>query len=321
MKFVQPAMFAIVCFGVFNFAASAQSATWNGGTGQWNKTPTNWTCSYGPCGPPNGSAWSALIGSGNVNSGTPVNSGLIAVSGAGTLTMNDTSLSVNQLNVGAGGGQGIVNIMNGATVGNDGNLSSQIQIGAGAGTTGTMTVSGSSVVMNAVGIGTGGTGTMSLDNSTLTTGFLTIGSRGKLAVGANTTVEAETGFTLQGGELSFMLDSASEYGTFSSNHGTFDGTIDFDFSDGFAPTAGESFALITASGGGDFSGASYQVDGLESGFQYSIQDEPYGLTLVALDNGISTTITSAAPEPGGFWLMLAAGVTLFVVKVQRHKQA
>jgi hypothetical protein len=107
----------------------------------------------------------------------------------------------------------------------------------------------------------------------------------------------------------------------SSNHGTFDGSIDFDFTNGFAPTAGESFALISASGAGDFSGASYHVAGLESGFQYSIQDEPYGLTLVALDNGISTTATSAAPEPGGIWLVFGAGMTLVAVRLRRNKQA
>ena len=93
-----------------------------------------------------------------------------------------------------------------------------------------------------------------------------------------------------------------------SGFGLFDGNIDLDFINGFAPTAGESFDLINALGA-DFSGTTFQIDGLNPGFQYTDTFSNGSFTLVAQNDGTSTSPT---PEPGSFWLLASALLVLLV---------
>jgi hypothetical protein len=88
-----------------------------------------------------------------------------------------------------------------------------------------------------------------------------------------------------------------------SGFGLFQGTVDFNFIDGFAPHMGDSFNLITALLGADFSSATFQIDGLQPGFQYSDAFSNGIFTLTALNDGISS---SATPEPNSLWLVCGA---------------
>jgi hypothetical protein len=87
--------------------------------------------------------------------------------------------------------------------------------------------------------------------------------------------------------------------------GKFDGTIDFDFIDGFAPQMGEMFDLISVLDGADFSNAIFEISGLEPGFQYTATFSDGSFVLTADNDGVSTT---TAPEPGTMGL-LAGGLT------------
>ena len=89
--------------------------------------------------------------------------------------------------------------------------------------------------------------------------------------------------------------------------GLFQGTIDLDFINGFAPKTGDSFDLISALGGANFSGATFAIEGLAPGFQYSDAFSGGQFTVTAENDGVSTT-----PEPGTSWLV---GGMLLIVSV------
>jgi hypothetical protein len=85
------------------------------------------------------------------------------------------------------------------------------------------------------------------------------------------------------------------------------GSIVFDFANGFAPTAGESFDLISAQGGVMVSNTSFVVDGLAAGWDYSISDANGQFLLTALNNGVSAGGgVTGTPEPST-WVMMFAG--------------
>ena len=101
-----------------------------------------------------------------------------------------------------------------------------------------------------------------------------------------------------------------------SGFGEFQGTIDLNFIDGFAPTKGETFDLLNALGGADFSGAKFDVEGLKSGFQFNDTFSDGQFVLVADNNGVST---SATPEPSSVWLLATALVlALFMGALRKN---
>jgi fibronectin-binding autotransporter adhesin len=86
-------------------------------------------------------------------------------------------------------------------------------------------------------------------------------------------------------------------------------TIILDFVDGFAPTAGDVFALFTGSSPPAFEDVTVVVEGLAPGFAFTVpQGNP--LTIMALNDGISTT---GVPEPASLALLGAglAGLLAF----------
>jgi T5SS/PEP-CTERM-associated repeat protein len=103
-----------------------------------------------------------------------------------------------------------------------------------------------------------------------------------------------------------------------SGFGIFNGIIDFEFINGFAPHAGDHFDLITALGGADFSLASFQILGLQPGLDYSDTFNDGRFTLTALNDGVSTT---AAPEPGTLLLLGLALVAMMAVSMQQPRFA
>ena len=74
---------------------------------------------------------------------------------------------------------------------------------------------------------------------------------------------------------------------------------------------GESFDLINALGA-DFSGATIQIEGLEPGFQYMDTFANGQFTLVADNNGVSST-----PEPSSMWLAAAALAVLSLAGLRK----
>jgi hypothetical protein len=103
-----------------------------------------------------------------------------------------------------------------------------------------------------------------------------------------------------------------------SGLGLFDGTIAVDFIDGFAPKMGDSFDLINIVGGADFSGATFKIDGLEPGFLYTDTFSNGSFTLVAQNDGLSTTAT---PEPSSLWLLASALIILPVAVWRKNLKA
>src|ERR1035438_3084423 len=134
-KFSQAALLFGMALLVHPTTGLAQTAIWDGGTGNWFGPPgtTNWFCFVGgfpaPCGPPNGSGWTANIGTGGgspitgtVTLNAPVNlpNGLSLGNGAtGGLVVNSATntLTAGTLNIGfSGPGTSSLSISNGGVV-------------------------------------------------------------------------------------------------------------------------------------------------------------------------------------------------------------
>jgi PEP-CTERM motif len=75
--------------------------------------------------------------------------------------------------------------------------------------------------------------------------------------------------------------------------GTFNGTIDLDFVDGFAPTAGETFDFISMGGLTTPTNATFHVDGLAPGFTFDPMFTSTGFSIEATNDGVPTS----TPEP------------------------
>ena len=155
-----------------NLSPRSGPAIWDGGTGNWFSTPTNWFCIEGgmpvPCGPPDGPQWDVNIGNSGIN-GTvllnmpvTVNSVTLGVAGTGTLDVSGSnSLTTNTTIVGnSAPGSGTLNITGGGLVSDTTGY-----IGALSGSVGSATVTGSGSQWNNSGalyIGDYGQGTLSI---------------------------------------------------------------------------------------------------------------------------------------------------------------
>jgi len=283
----------------------------NGGSGTLNITSGGLVSDAPNC--PACSA--AVIG---YNSGA---NGIVNVSGAGSIWNNSGPVNVGwlgngSLNIASGaqvdtsvlivgsqaGSSGTVAITSGGTLLNNG----LAVIGDVAGSTGDVFIDAATWVnLGLVDIGTAGFGSVSIqDGGQLTASGITVGSNGTLVVDP-ATVDVSGNFTLTPGGLLSLDIAGTAPGSFSQldieGYGYFDGTIDFDFIDGFAPQAGQTFDLIDAAAGADLSSAIIQITGLEPGFQYSEAFSNGELTLTALNNGTSDT-----PEPNSALLFAGA---------------
>jgi T5SS/PEP-CTERM-associated repeat protein len=144
-------------------------------------------------------------------------------------------------------------------------------------------------------IGTGtGPGIVTIkDGGLLTADEIIVGPNGSLIVDPSV-VDADEITLMAGGVLTLDIageGSASVSQLDISGSGLFDGLIVYDFIDGFAPQAGETFDVINTSGSLNISGATIQIDGLAPGFNYSESYVNHELILTAINNGVSL------PEP------------------------
>jgi hypothetical protein len=81
----------------------------------------------------------------------------------------------------------------------------------------------------------------------------------------------------------------------------------FNFMNGFAPVAGNTFDLIRVGGSADFSSAIFGIGGLAPGFEYRFNFDDGTFRLSALNDGV---IATTVPEPGTLWLL---GGALFML--------
>jgi T5SS/PEP-CTERM-associated repeat protein len=170
-------------------------------------------------------------------------------------------------------------------------------VGVSTGSSGSVLLSGGTwTTQGSLSIGTVGTGTVQINNGgVLTAGSLTVGSSGALTV--DPSVVHSGSFTLASGGVLQLAIAGTDPSLYSqldlTGAGSFTGTIEFDFTDGFAPQAGDTFDMINFGSGTNFSGATFLVEGLAPGFEYTEIISDDSLTLEALDDGDP----AAAPEP------------------------
>ena len=335
----------LICLSAFGFDLQAQiteNAIWGGGSGNWFGSGANWVCVASgvtsPCTPPNEPPFlgaNATIGT--VVNGQPIN---------GTVT-TDAPFSLNGLTVGSGA-QGTLNITSAGagsqvsdqavtTVGTQGTLN---VTGGGSlysdsvGLNGVTTVSGGGSVLSGREVYAGGTvqvlnggrisaiypeisGNVTVDGagSSISSGFRSLiidgGSNVTLTNGGSLSVPANTGYLEldAGATLTFGMTGASGNGVVYGP-GVLDGTVDFDFLNGFAPTAGENFTLFDGSQdqffGVNVTDAAFEVTGLAPGFEYQLVSTNSAFELEALNNGVSLTGTSPAPEPASIFFCFVA---------------
>ena len=220
--------------------------------------------------------------------------GFVTVSGAGS------HWNADDLAVGLSG-QGTLTIQNSGQVSD-----ASATVGAGIGSAGDVLVNaGTWTTSGSLDIGINGTGAVTVENGgELSAGSIRVGGNGSLIIDP-AIVDVLGNFKLDANGVLSLDIGGTTAGLFSqldiSGSGLFQGTIDFDFINGFAPTMGESFDLINALGA-DFSHATIQIEGLEPGFQYTDAFANGQFTLVADNNGVSTT----TPEPSSMWLAATA---------------
>jgi T5SS/PEP-CTERM-associated repeat protein len=195
-------------------------------------------------------------------------------------------------------------------------------VGAVSGSTGNVLVdAGTWTNSGALDIGVNGTGVVTIkDKGHLSAVNTTVGSHGSLIIDP-AVVDVLGDFTLlPSGVLQLdiggiTLDLFSQLDI--SGFGRFQGTIDFDFINGFAPTTGESLDLINALGA-DFSGATFTIDGLEPGFLYTDSFSNGSFALVAQNDGVSTTAT---PEPSPVWFLASALIITSIAAWRKNSKA
>jgi T5SS/PEP-CTERM-associated repeat protein len=258
---------------------------------------------------------------------------IVGDAGTGTLRVQNGAVLLNSSDLVVGnksGGNGMLTITGGGQVNNVKGM-----IGGASSSMGTVTVSGVGSQWNNSGslnIGINGTGTLTVENGGLVSagtqanpGTITIGSLGTVDAKGGTlqgnvvndglmdplgTIKLVGNYTQQSGGT-LLLDVAGtgtgQYGQIDiTGSGTLDGTLDLDFIDHFAPTAGETFDFVNVGGSGSFSGLNVEISGLKPGFNYSGGFSNGAYDITALNNG------SSVPEPST-WLLL--GISLLGVGI------
>jgi T5SS/PEP-CTERM-associated repeat protein len=207
----------------------------------------------------------------------------------------------------------------------------KLSIGS-SGTAGDVRVVGSTLSSSDAQVGVYGNGSVAVDvlSAWNNTGELDIGGGGSVTVEDYSILTADSLLLQSGGSLILDPSDASVTGDFTldsggslaldiagdmsdlisqldiAGTGTFDGIIDLNFIDGFAPTSG-TFDLINVPSA-DFSLATIDVTGLQPDIPYSYKYADGEFTLTVGEVG--------SPEPGSFWLADAAlaGVALGLLR-------
>jgi hypothetical protein len=158
------------------------------------------------------------------------------------------------------------------------------------------------VASGATGVVKVGKGGTLIGGGTIQGKLLTVS--GTVSIGDPQSLTVEGDYQQVSGVLDFQVAGPDDYDQLIVKGGGVDikgGIVEFDFIDGFAPTAGDDFKVISADEGITFDPASIQVDGLAPGFLWRFAYDPnsgsYNLVTVS---GTPT----AAPEPSTWAMML-----------------
>ncbi|HEX5481190.1 MAG TPA: hypothetical protein VFZ08_01035 [Terriglobia bacterium] len=226
---------------------------------------------------------------------------------------------------GAQGSQGTVKV-DGAgsqwTANNAPGGSGKIEIGTDAGTGKLAVSNGGTVKANEIEVGANGT----LDgvNGTLISN-ITVDSGGTVSPGDPGPMKITGNFDLSSGStLTLEVASATDYDSLNiTGNGTFDGTIDLDFLNGFAPSAGDDFDFITASGAFAWNPSSINFMGLTPGTYTTDLAGGFGLTATSnWSNGGGGPSNgggsgSPTPEPASA-LLLGTGLLALAALARRE---
>ena len=233
--------------------------------------------------------------------------GGVTVTGPGSQWNDSGTLTIGQSGIGT------------LTISSGGEVSDvNAIVGDNPGSTGNVLVDAATFINTgalSIGVG-GGIGTVTvMDSADLSASSITVGSGGSLII--DPSIVNTGSFTLSpGGVLSLDISGLTpDYSQLDvSGTGLFQGIIDFDFIDDFAPTRSESFDLINVSGSANFIGATVQIEGLAPGFLYTDTFSGGQFTLIADNNGVSA---SATPEPSFAWLMCGILIALSIISLRR----
>jgi hypothetical protein len=259
------------------------------------------------------------VGSGQlkVETGGSLTAGYLDVGSNGSASVNGTAALSSALEIAKGGsvivaGGGDITSAGYVSVAKGGRLNvraGSVEIGqVASATTGVVTV------------GKGGT---LIGGGTIQGKILTLG--GRVSIGDPQSLTIEGDYQQVSGVLDFQLASPDDYDQLIAKGGSVDiegGIVEFDFIDGFAPTAGEEFTLIRADEGITFDPDSIEMNGLAPGLQWRFSYDPNSgsYDLVALNDAIPGNPT-AAPEPST-WAMLLVGLGgLSIFRATRRKAA
>ncbi len=245
--------------------------------------------------------------------------GNVTNNGSFQLLGNGSTATIGgDMSVGIGGGTGSLTITNGSALTNQNGF-----VGTGAGSSGTALVSTGSSWTNlgnlSVGIN-GGSGLVVVNNGgTVTAQVLTIGPGGEVDPKGGTLIYTSllNSGTLdpvgtanlignfltvfpQGRILLDVIGSApGQYGQLDiKGSALLSGLTVIDFMNGFAPKKGDVFDLINITGSFNVSNNTIEIEGLQPGFDYSVDFANGEYTLVALNDGVP------APEPATLLVLL-----------------
>jgi hypothetical protein len=259
------------------------------------------------------------VGSGQltVEKGGSLTAGYLDVGSNGSASVNGTAALSAALEIASGGsaivaGGGDVTSAGYVTVAKGGTLN----VRAGSVEIGQVTSGQTGVVS----VGKGGT---LIGGGTIQGKILTLG--GKVSIGDPQSLTVEGDYQQVSGVLDFQLAGPHDYDQFIVKGGGVDivgGIVELDFIDGFAPSAGDDFQLISADEGITFDPGSIELNGLAPGFQWRFSYDPNvgAYDLVAL-NDASLGNPTAAPEPATWAMMLVGLGGLSMLRATRRKIA
>ena len=277
--------------------------------------------------------------------GRDTSNGVANISDGATINING---NIGRLDVGRVGAVGTVNITSGGTINAIGASDGDAFIGAAFtsfgrpdGGVGTVIVDGAGSELNvldriivgapeASGGGTG-TGTLTVRNGGVVNATtINVGTGGTLngngTINANVVVDGGTvapgnspGTMTINGDFDLLMGrllveiagtGAGQFDVFNvlGNADLSGGIVEFRFQNGFALTTGQTLDFFDATGILNLTGVTYEVSGLEDGFQFDIaQDGGGGLAVEALNDGEALP----TPEPATAGLIGAGFLALW----------
>ncbi|MGH9375075.1 MAG: PEP-CTERM sorting domain-containing protein, partial [Terriglobia bacterium] len=220
---------------------------------------------------------------------------------------------------GAVGSQGTVKVDGAGSqwIANQPGDTGNIEIGTDKGA-GKLTVSnGGTVKANTIEVGANGT-LGGVDGTLIAA--VTVDAGGKVILGDPGPMNITGPFDLaSGATLTLDIASATDYDSLNiTGNGTFDGIINLDFIDGFAPSTGDNFDFIIDNGAFAWSPSSLNFLGITPGTYTTDLTGGFGLTATSNWAGGPPPPPSSTPEPATV-VLLATGILGLALVARRFR--